>query len=94
MVNGTESEVTRTGLRTSTLIELANSPLVSYVVATTVFCCVLPPFAGNESVFQPGSVTSPVFVTQRYSTSTGTRPTVNVAVNEGAWAAGGGQLPR
>ena len=91
--NGTELDVVRTGLRTSTLISFWKIPLALYVVRKIDFCLVLPPSDENDRVFQPGSDTSPVFNTQRYWTSTGTRPTVKVAVKVGAWAWDGGQEP-
>ena len=90
---GTCSDFASSGLRTSTPILFSYVPDASYVVTMTVFCLVFPPFAGNDRVFQPGSDTSPVSVTQRYSTSAGTTPTVNVAVKVGASASGGGQAP-
>jgi hypothetical protein len=91
--NGAELEVVRTGLRTSTLIALSIVPLFEYAVTVTCTCRVLLPADENGSVFHPGSDTDPCASTHRYSTCVGTRPTVNVAVNVGACAYGGGQVP-
>jgi hypothetical protein len=86
-------DVVFTGVRTSTLISFVNVPLFLYVVRRTRSCWVFPPPDGNDSVFQPESESEPVFVTHRYDTSAGTFPTVMLAVNVGAFAVGGGQLP-
>ncbi|MGH1556226.1 hypothetical protein ACRAWF_44045 [Streptomyces sp. L7] len=63
--NGTELDVVFTGVRTSTLISFLNVPLFEYVVRNTRSCLVFPPPDGNESVFQPGSETEPLFSTHR-----------------------------
>ncbi len=91
--NGTELDVVRTGLRTSTLISFWKIPLALYVVKKIDFLFGPATVRRERRVFQPGSDTSPVFGAQRYWTSTGTRPTVKVAVKVGAWAWGGGQEP-
>lgn len=62
--NGTELDVFSTGSRTSTLMVSSKVPLSSSVVTNRLSSCVLPPPAGNVSVFQP-PFTEPFFDTQR-----------------------------
>jgi hypothetical protein len=85
--NGTESDAVRTGPRTSTLISFSIVPPAGpsgYAVTVSRTRSVLPPPAGKDSVFHPGSGTEPCASTHRYSTLAGSRPTVNAAVNAGA----------
>ncbi|MER6568906.1 hypothetical protein ABT288_22655, partial [Streptomyces sp. NPDC001093] len=91
--NGTAFDVVCTGARTFTLIWSAVVPLPRYTARVTRTCRLFPPPSGNDSVCHPGSDTEPRVVTHRYSTCAGSRPTVNVAVNDGVCPSGGGQLP-
>lgn len=63
--NGTESDVTFTGFRTSTPIAFSYVPLSAYVDTITLSCLDLPPPDGKSSVFQVCPESSPSFDTQR-----------------------------
>lgn len=83
----------RTGARTSTLTWLWSVAPSVWPVSTWSTDLVFGPPDVKLSVFHPGSLDSPLSVTQRYWTSTGTRPTVKVALKAGACPPGGGQVP-
>src|SRR5581483_9803192 len=91
--NGTRFDVVCTGARTFTPTWSPLEAPPRYTVSVTRTCRVFPPPSGNDSVCHPGSDTDPRAVTHRYSTCAGSRPTVNVAVNEGVCPDGGGQVP-
>ncbi|MFE7414777.1 hypothetical protein, partial [Streptomyces laurentii] len=91
--NDTQSDSRATGSRTSTRIRSRVGVPGSYADWIRVTCSSAGPSAGKSSVRHAESWASPLSVRQRYVTVAGVRSTVSVAVNSGAPAAGGGQLP-
>ncbi|MGK5633009.1 hypothetical protein, partial [Streptomyces sp. URMC 123] len=83
-VKEAESDSTRAGARTSTLIVSVRvvASVWNSSVCSTVWVAGAP-FA-NSAVFHPPSDDRPLPVTQRYSTRAGTRPTVTSARKYGA----------
>lgn len=89
---GTERDVTWRGLLTSTWtesVQAVSALYVSSVWRTSWDACP----ARRFSVCHPEPEDSPLLVRHRYSTFSGVRPTVTVAVKAGAAASGTGHFP-